>query len=278
METRMISLALIDMPAWNSRMAKSGAALRKEEETIAELAESMAAEGQESPVEVEPKEGGRFELVFGTRRYRAATLNKWPEIAAVVREPSNPLVRMRRNIVENLQRVNLTPFEEARAYAEMRKTDKNAQIAAQCGRSVSHISNLAGAYERLPEPILVAWAANHPVATFDNVTALANPKNYKTSDDQVKAWDELVRQEAARAAQGEKTGKRGKAKGKGGSASYSVVKANVDAAIDFLSPKKTAHEAIGGTKKWANDLVQWLIGQRKNPPEGIVIPVKGDKN
>jgi ParB/RepB/Spo0J family partition protein len=274
-----ISITLIDPPAWNSRMEKTGAALKREEEKIDELSKSFTAEGQLTPVELEQKDDGRFELVFGSRRLRAARKLGWESIEANVKPMSSAGQRILRNIIENEQRENLTSYEQARAYSQLRDLGlKNNEIGAKLGKSPQHVSNLYTQYANLSDPIKKEWASNNPVATFDNLRALANKEQYPTEEKQVRAWDDLCAVAAKHAAEGGKIGKRGKGKGNGGSnGSFHVVKANMELALDLLSPRKVAEEKIGGTKGWTNQLIQWLIGQRKTPPDGIAFPVKEEK-
>jgi ParB/RepB/Spo0J family partition protein len=270
--TIMVPLNLIDDPAWNSRIVKTGTAAKKEEEKITELARSLESEGQLTPVELEAKDNGRFELVFGSRRRRAANILKWAEIKATVRPASNASERIVRNIVENEQRENLTTYEQARAYSQLRDLGlKNQDIAAKLGKSQSHVSNLSSAFKNLPDPIKVEWQAGHPVATFDNLRTLANKEEFKTPEAQVRKWDDMVNESAEREASGEKAGKRGKGKKnkEKSSASFSLVQANLKAALDLLGSRKNADVKIGGTYKWGHEFASWLIGARKSPPDDL---------
>lgn len=83
-------------------------------QALGELADSIASEGLHQPIGVRgPLSGGRFQIVWGHRRARAAVLLRWTEIEARVFPPSyNPLLA---SVSENLQRADLTPLEEARA-------------------------------------------------------------------------------------------------------------------------------------------------------------------
>jgi ParB/RepB/Spo0J family partition protein len=81
---------------------------------LEELAASMAAVGQLTPVTVRPRPAGGWELVAGERRYRAAGLNGWPTIHAVVRDLSDDDA-WAAMLEENLARTDLDPLEECRA-------------------------------------------------------------------------------------------------------------------------------------------------------------------
>lgn len=86
---------------------------------LGELADSMAQEGLHQPIGLRgPDDGGRFEVVWGHRRFLAARTLGWELIAARVMPWSfDPLLAA---ISENLQRSDLTPLEEARALEKMR--------------------------------------------------------------------------------------------------------------------------------------------------------------
>jgi ParB family chromosome partitioning protein len=86
-----------------------------DEAALDELAGSMRKEGLLQPVVVRPIEGGRFELIAGERRWRAAQRAGIHQIPAVVRDvPDEKLLELA--LIENLQREELNPIEEAEAY------------------------------------------------------------------------------------------------------------------------------------------------------------------
>jgi ParB/RepB/Spo0J family partition protein len=272
LDIRSIAVSLIDPPEWNSRTEKTGVAAKADAEELEKLAASLKEKGQLQPIEVELKPDGRYLLIFGSRRWNATKLNNGETIIAIVREPSNLNERIIRNIEENERRRNLTTFEQARAFAQLRNIGMtNDDIAGKMHVSKSHVSNQIATFTRLPDPILKEWSKDHPAATFD---FLKEVSQLDTDEKKVRAWDDRVSEMATAAANGTKAGKRGKGKGKGnsGTVGYSVVKANVDLAIDFLSPRRVADEKIGGNKKWAYQFMLWLIGQRSTLPEGIIPP------
>ena len=88
-----------------------------DEAALEELAASIAQRGVIQPVIVRPH-GGRYQLVAGERRWRAAQKARLHEIPALVRELSERDV-MALALIENLQREDLNPIEEARAYNEL---------------------------------------------------------------------------------------------------------------------------------------------------------------
>jgi ParB family chromosome partitioning protein len=127
------------------------------EETITELADSIKAQGVVQPIVVRPlgKRGGEqhYEIVAGERRWRAAQLAGLHTIPAVVREiPDEAAVAMA--LIENIQREDLNPLEEARALDQLvdRFGLSHAAAAAAVGRSRAAVTNLLRLLE-LPSPI-----------------------------------------------------------------------------------------------------------------------------
>ena len=108
---------------------------------LAELAESIKTNGLLQPIIVR-KKGGRYEIVAGERRYRAARLAGLKEINVIVKEFDDISVK-KIALVENLQREDLNPYEEAAAINELMKDYSLTQeeIAAQIGKSRSAIAN-----------------------------------------------------------------------------------------------------------------------------------------
>ena len=109
---------------------------KMDDTALAELAASIRAQGVMQPVLVRPREGGRYELIAGERRWRAARLAGLGEIPALVREvPDEAALAMA--LIENIQREDLNPIEEAtglqRLVDEFRMTHE--QIADAIGRS-----------------------------------------------------------------------------------------------------------------------------------------------
>ena len=117
-------------------------------ESLQELADSIKAQGVVQPIVVRPIDsaaGGsqRYEIIAGERRWRAAQMAGLAEIAAVVRDvPDEAAVAMA--LIENIQRENLNPLEEARALQRLiEEFEMTHQSAAEAvGRSRVAVSNL----------------------------------------------------------------------------------------------------------------------------------------
>lgn len=112
-----------------------------DEAALTELAESIKEHGILQPVVVR-KAGKNFELVVGERRFRAAKLAKLKEIPAITKELTDQQM-MELAILENLQREDLTPIEEAEAYQKLMEALNltQEQLAFRLGKSRPHIAN-----------------------------------------------------------------------------------------------------------------------------------------
>jgi ParB family chromosome partitioning protein len=127
-------------------------------ETLQELADSIKAQGVIQPIVVRPVgvpgvgESQRYEIIAGERRWRAAQMAGLNEIPAVIRHiPDEAAIAVA--LIENIQRENLNPLEEARALerliSEFELTHQEAADAV--GRSRAGVSNLLRLLELAPE-------------------------------------------------------------------------------------------------------------------------------
>jgi len=123
------------------------------EESIASLAESIQAKGLLQPIAVRKTEDG-FILVAGERRWRAHLKAEIPKIWSVIVNVSDPNEAFEISLVENLQREDLNPFEEATGIAELmkRRGYKQKDVTPVVGRSKSQVSELLK-LNRLPEEV-----------------------------------------------------------------------------------------------------------------------------
>jgi ParB family chromosome partitioning protein len=123
-----------------------------DEAKLAELAESIKAQGVIQPIVVRDLGGRRFEIIAGERRWRASQLAGLSEIPAVVREVDDRTV-VAMALIENIQREDLNPLEEAQAL--QRLIDEfdltHAQAADAVGRSRAAVSNLLRLLEMAKE-------------------------------------------------------------------------------------------------------------------------------
>ncbi len=118
------------------------------------LAESIRRHGILQPLLVSEEGGGRYLILAGERRWRAAQIAGLDRVPAVIREKVDDQVELELALVENLQRRDLTPFEEARAYEHLRADRglSTAEIARRVGIDRSTVSN-ALRLLRLPDEV-----------------------------------------------------------------------------------------------------------------------------
>lgn len=126
---------------------------RMDSASLAELAESIKAQGIMQPILVRPLPNSQYEIIAGERRWRGASLAGLTEVPVLIREvPDEAALAMA--LIENIQRENLNPLEEAsgirRLVDEFAMTHDTA--AAAVGRSRSAVSNLLRLLN-LPQPV-----------------------------------------------------------------------------------------------------------------------------
>ncbi len=121
-------------------------------EALTELAASIRSQGIIQPLIARPIPGGRYEIVAGERRWRAAQLSGLDEVPVVVRDiPDKAVLAVA--LIENIQREDLNPLEEAEALARLAQEFEltHAQAAAAVGRSRTAVTNLLRLMELEPE-------------------------------------------------------------------------------------------------------------------------------
>ena len=125
-----------------------------DEKALSELADSIAQHGVIQPLLVRPMPDGSYQLVAGERRWRAARRAGLSEVAVVIREMSDSEM-MELALIENLQREDLNPIEEAEGLQQLIHTYGLTQetAAARVGRSRPAIANALRLLS-LPTPIL----------------------------------------------------------------------------------------------------------------------------
>lgn len=111
------------------------------EESIKELAQTLDKEGLLQPIVVRENEYG-YEIIAGERRFRAAQSLGWEKIPAIVNNMNDDQAASLA-LIENLQRENLNPIDEARAYKNLMKLNNltQTQLAKNMGKSQSYVAN-----------------------------------------------------------------------------------------------------------------------------------------
>lgn len=123
-------------------------------EALASLADSIAANGVLQPILVRESKGGMYSIIAGERRWRAAKMAGLSEIPAVVVD-ADELAAAKFAMIENLQREDLDPTEEARGYAHLMEKFGLTQeeISNQIGKSRSAVANSLRLLD-LPDEVL----------------------------------------------------------------------------------------------------------------------------
>ena len=113
------------------------------EEELRELVESVKQHGILQPVLVRRKSENSYELIAGERRFRAATLAQLPAVPAVIRKSSDQESTIL-SLIENIQRSNLNPVEEAKAYRQLIDELGVTQeaVAERVGRDRASVANI----------------------------------------------------------------------------------------------------------------------------------------
>ena len=146
-----LALELIDRNPYQTRT-------HLDEPALLELADSIKATGVLQPITVRAVPGGRYQLIAGERRWLASQRAGKATVPAIVRQVSNEQA-MEMTIIENLQREDLNPIEQARAFERLGREFglTQEQISQRTGKERSSVANFLRLL-RLPEPVQ-AWVA-----------------------------------------------------------------------------------------------------------------------
>ena len=168
-----------------------------EKEALVELSQSIREKGILQPILVRPLGKNRYEIVAGERRWRAAQLAGVHEIPVVVRELSDSEA-LEIGVIENVQRRDLTPIEEATSYRRLMDEFGHTQdgVSKVVGKSRSHVANLLRLL-RLPATVqkLVdsgKLTMGHARALVGSVDALALAKKIISGELSVRQTEALL--------------------------------------------------------------------------------------
>lgn len=120
---------------------------------LKELAASIKEQGVLQPILVRPVGGGKYEIIAGERRFRAAKMAELTTIPAIVRAMDDD-VTLELALIENVQREDLNPLEEAQTYRDLMDNYAytQAKIADKIGKSRVYVANIVRLLG-LPEPV-----------------------------------------------------------------------------------------------------------------------------
>jgi ParB family chromosome partitioning protein len=149
-----LAVELIDPNPYQTRTHVDGAALQ-------ELADSIKSTGVLQPITVRAVPGGRYQLIAGERRWMASKQAGKPTVPGIVRQVSNEQA-MEMTIIENLQREDLNPIEQARAFERLSREFglTQEQISLRTGKERSGVANYLRLL-RLPEAVQAWLAGGH---------------------------------------------------------------------------------------------------------------------
>lgn len=249
-----------------------------QEAEIGKLSESLSKDGQLTPVLVHPYKGKgnfKYELTIGFRRTAAATMLKWTEIEAKILDAA-PSEQERKilNLVENMQRKDLAPFEFAEACAALVEGGmKGPAIAQRVGVSPGHVNNMVRLKQKLhPECWKALRHVREGVRTGNDVTlqwllqVVALPH-----DQQLEKLKEKLGTEGSGGGEGGSGATGGSGGGGDGGDSGGIRAPSKKKVQDYLEALKTIpkaersehHDEVVKAIKWCRGLV-------KNPPIKVV--------
>jgi ParB family transcriptional regulator, chromosome partitioning protein len=168
---------------------------RFDEVQLAELAASIAATGVVQPILVRPLPHGHFQLIAGERRWLASQRAGKETIPAIVRQVSDEQA-MEMTIVENLQRSDLNPMEQARAYERLTREFHltQEQMAKRTGKDRASVGNFL---RLLKLPVEIQGQVEEGVLSFGHARALLpleDPQTILKAAQKVAALSMSVRQ------------------------------------------------------------------------------------
>jgi ParB family transcriptional regulator, chromosome partitioning protein len=154
-----------------------------DEAKLKELADSITATGVVQPIVVRESGGGRYQLIMGERRWRASQISGKATIPAIVRQVSDEQA-MEMTIVENLQRADLNPMEQARAFDRLSREFKltQEQMAERTGKDRASIANFL---RLLKLPMSIQSLVEQGDLTFGHARALLGLETSKSLTDAV---------------------------------------------------------------------------------------------
>jgi len=168
---------------------------RVDEQQLAELANSIVATGVVQPIVVRPLANGRFQLIAGERRWLASQKAGKDTVPSIIRQVSDEQA-MEMTIVENLQRADLNPMEQARAFERLGRDFKltQEQMAQRTGKDRASVSNFL---RLLRLPIEVQGKVESGDLSFGHartLLSLENPETILKAAQKISALSMSVRQ------------------------------------------------------------------------------------
>ena len=182
-----------------------------DKEKLSELTESIKTKGVLQPILVRPlskKEDTRFQIVAGERRWQAATAAGLTAMPVLIRDLNDEEV-LQIGVIENVQRADLNPIEEAQAYQSLINDfyRKQEEVADAVGKSRSHIANMLRllklpklAQEMLAKREISAGHARAIISAPDPLALAAEIRDKKLSVREAEDWVRRIKKSDGKAA------------------------------------------------------------------------------
>lgn len=170
LESKIIPLSKIDPDdSWNCR-----GKINEKSESFLELTESLRS-GLQQPLKVTPIQAtDRYKLVSGYRRYKGLTKIGCPQAMCIVAYYDDPIAAVLDNLLENMHRERLRPFEVARALSGIYQRGYTLRsIAKHVGLSMQHVGNLVRCHEKLIPPLKEVFRTHQSETTLTELIAIA---------------------------------------------------------------------------------------------------------
>lgn len=153
--SRLAGVAAVDVPVEHLSSGRFQPRMDFDEEALQDLADSIRVKGVLQPILVRrlPEDEERFEIIAGERRWRAAQLAQIHTVPVLIRDFSDQEAA-EVALIENLQRRDLNPLEEAEGYKRLMDEFQRTQeeVATALGKSRSHLANMVRLLN-LPDPV-----------------------------------------------------------------------------------------------------------------------------
>ncbi|MEM7046518.1 MAG: ParB/RepB/Spo0J family partition protein [Pseudomonadota bacterium] len=170
-------------------------------ESLQELAQSLNSQGLLQPILVRPQGEDSYHIIAGQRRWNAAKMAGWHEIEAIVRPLRDDQI-LQAALVENIQREDLAPMDEALAYQKLSELHSHDVIARAVGKSRSHITNTLRLLT-LPAEVQAmleqgALSAGHARALIGTEDPLALARQAVAENQSVRVLEQRSKQQRAK--------------------------------------------------------------------------------
>ncbi|MDO5690410.1 MAG: ParB/RepB/Spo0J family partition protein [Tissierellia bacterium] len=161
---------------------------------LEDLAASIRIHGILQPL-ILRRTGDSYEIIAGERRYRAAKLADLDEVPAVIKDVDDGSVK-EISIIENIQREDLNPMEEASAYKELMEEYKltQEQLAAKVGKSRSYVANALRLLKLDPETMSYLVKGDLTISQGRTLLSIADPKQRQSTLEKLLSKDTNIRE------------------------------------------------------------------------------------